>query len=106
MPPDQQQPEKYSPLALITVVLASLLLFSVFFLGFLVAPLLILTVFYVGFAASDRSKQRSSSSKAEDPPPPEYVQYDEGPYVYDEAQLTAEERLAIEQAQRRAGMHG
>ena len=101
MPPEQQQPEKYNPLALITVVLASLLLFSVFFLGFLVAPLAVLTIFYVIFAASDRSKQRGNK---EPEPEPEPV-YDEQAYYYDD-QLTAEERLAAEAAQRRAGMHG
>lgn len=107
MPPDEQPPEKYNPLALITVVLASLLLFSVFFLGFLVAPLAILTIFYVGFAASDRSKQRGGGGgdePLEDELPPEA--YDEQAYYYDESQLTAEERLAIEQAQRRAGTTG
>lgn len=98
MPPERQ-PEKYNPLALITIVLASLLLFAVFFIGFLVAPLAILTIFYVGFAASDRSKQRNGGGAPPEPDPdPAYAE----PVVYVDPP-TPEERLA---AQRRAGTHG
>jgi uncharacterized SAM-binding protein YcdF (DUF218 family) len=61
---DEQQQERYQPLALIGVTLIALLGFAVFFLSFLVAPLAILLIFYVGFAASDRSKRSSA------PPPP------------------------------------
>jgi hypothetical protein len=68
-PPGQQeeQQERYQPLALIGVTLIALLGFAVFFLSFLVAPLAILLIFYVGFAASDRSKRNSSPPPAEEP---------------------------------------
>jgi hypothetical protein len=67
---DGQKKERYSPLAAIAVVLAALVLFSVFFLGFLVAPLAILLLFYVGFAASDRSKKNSGGKAPQAQPTP------------------------------------
>jgi hypothetical protein len=57
MTPDGRN-ERYQPLALISITVLALLLFSIFFLSFLVAPLAILAVFYVGFAASDRAKRQ------------------------------------------------
>jgi hypothetical protein len=95
--PEQPTNEQYQPLALLAVVLGSLLLFAVFFLGFLVAPLAILLLFYVGFSAVDRSRksgggghQASGDSDASD--------------VEHRYEDSAEERLAREAAQRRAEM--
>ena len=90
----EPQQEKYQPLALIAVVLAALLLFALFFLGFLVAPLAILTIFYVGFAASDRSKRSNDSA-----PPPAAE-----PVVVPEPAYGPEDRLAQDAAARRAGV--
>ena len=59
MAPENQQEAPYRPLVLIAVVLGSLALFAVFFLGFLVAPLAVLAVFYLIFSAADRSKRSS-----------------------------------------------
>ncbi len=60
MPPHPHT-EDYSPLALIATLLVALLLFALFFIGFLVAPLAILVLFYIFFAASDRSKRASGT---------------------------------------------
>ncbi|MTD46127.1 hypothetical protein GKE82_18010 [Conexibacter sp. W3-3-2] len=95
--PDQQQEEKYRPLALIAVVIAALLLFAVFFLAFLVAPLAILALFYILFAASDRSKRAGSG-----PPPTPGTPTD--PAV-EEARLN-QERLDREASSRRSTMEG
>ncbi len=92
--PQQPSNENYSPLALIATLCAALLLFAVFFVGFLVAPLAILVVFYVGFAASDRSKRASGASYAPVEPKP---RPEPAPRVE-----TAEARLAREAAARRA----
>lgn len=91
--PEQPSNEQYSPLALLGVVLASLLLFAVFFLGFLVAPLAVLLVFYVGFSAMDRSRKGPKSKDAD---------ADAGPERDEDALPSAEERLAREAALRRA----
>jgi hypothetical protein len=57
--PEQPTDEHYQPLAVLAVVLGALLLFAVFFIGFIVAPLAILLVFYVVFSAVDRSRKGS-----------------------------------------------
>jgi hypothetical protein len=64
--PDGRPPEPYQPLALLAVILGALLLFALFFIGFLVAPLAILLLFYVGFAASDRAKRNGSTQRLAD----------------------------------------
>ncbi len=68
--PDGRPPERYQPMALVGVILGALLLFAVFFIGFLVAPLAILLLFYVGFAASDRGKRSSGGGAAPAPAAP------------------------------------
>jgi hypothetical protein len=71
VPTEHTAPEKYSPLALISVTVVALLGFAVFFLSFLVAPLAILLIFYVGFAASDRSKRSNGNGHGPEPDEPE-----------------------------------
>jgi hypothetical protein len=90
--PEQPTNEQYSPLALLGVVLASLLLFAVFFLGFLVAPLAVLLLFYVGFSAVDRSRKAPKRD-------PAAAEADEDDPVY---VASADERLAHESSLRRA----
>ncbi len=92
--PEQPTNEQYSPLALLGVVLAALLLFAVFFLGFLVAPMAVLLLFYVGFSAVDRS--RKAPKRDEEAAPGEFE--DEA----DARVRSAEERLAHEATLRRA----
>jgi hypothetical protein len=91
--PDQPSNEQYSPFALLGVVLASLLLFAVFFLGFLVAPLAVLLLFFVGFSAMDRSRRRTKSKDSDDEP---------GLHGDGDAIPSADERLAREATLRRA----
>jgi hypothetical protein len=67
---DPRSRDNYQPLALIAVILCALILFSLFFLTFLVAPLAILTLFYVGFAASDRAKRAHPPTAATEETPP------------------------------------
>lgn len=89
--PEQPTDEQYRPLALVAVTLGALALFSVFFIGFLVAPLAILLVFYVVFSAVDRSRKGSGGhapAPAEQPVPAE----------------SAADILASEAAGRRAAM--
>jgi hypothetical protein len=95
--PEQPTDEQYQPLALLAVVLGSLLLFAVFFLGFLVAPLAVLLLFYVGFSAVDRS--RKSGRGGHQAPGDDAASDVE--HAYEDG---AEVRLARESAQRRAGM--
>ncbi|WP_354699413.1 hypothetical protein DSM112329_05129 [Paraconexibacter sp. AEG42_29] len=92
--PEQPTNEQYNPLALFAIVIGALLLFAVFFIGFLVAPLAILLVFYVVYSAMDRSK-KSGGGHA---PAEAEEEYD------DEVPDTAADRLAREAAQRRAVM--
>lgn len=93
--PEQPTNEQYNPLALFAIVIGALLLFAVFFIGFLVAPLAILLVFYVVFSAMDRSKKGGGGGHAA----PEAVEeYEE------DVPDTAADRLAREAAQRRAVM--
>ncbi len=92
--PEQPTNEQYSPLALLGVVLASLLLFAVFFLGFLVAPMAVLLLFYVGFSAVDRSRKRP---KRDADAVPGEDDEDGARHVQ-----SAEERLAHESTLRRA----
>lgn len=91
--PDQPENEHYSPLALLGVVLASLLLFAVFFLGFLVAPLAVLLLFYVGFSAMDRSRKRPKAKDGDEAP---------GLDADEDERPSADERLAREATLRRA----
>lgn len=93
--PEQPTNEQYQPLALLAVVLAALVLFAVFFIGFLVAPLAILLLFYVGFSALDRSRKSGGGGHAA---PAEVADAEQG------YQDTAADRLAREAAQRRAVM--
>lgn len=89
--PEQPTNEQYNPLALFAIVIGALLLFAVFFIGFLVAPLAILLVFYVVFSASDRSKKGGGGGHAAE----------EGEDFDDGTTETAADRLAREAAQRR-----
>lgn len=93
--PEQPTNEQYQPLALLAVVLGALLMFAVFFIGFLVAPLAILLLFYVGFSALDRSRKNGGGGHAA----PSEVADAEQSY-----QETAADRLAREAASRRAVM--
>ncbi len=88
--PEQPSNEQYSPLALLGVVLASLLLFAAFFLGFLVAPMAVLLLFYVAFSAVDRSRRQPKRGVAD------------APRDGATGAVSAEERLAHESTLRRA----
>ncbi|MCW3013366.1 MAG: hypothetical protein JWO02_458 [Solirubrobacterales bacterium] len=88
--PEEPTDERYRPLALLAVVLGSLLLFAVFFLGFLVAPLGVLLLFYVGFSAVDRSRRSRGDRQAP------------GDDAASDAGQAVAERLAREAGQRRA----
>lgn len=94
--PEQPTNEQYQPLALLAVVLGALLMFAVFFIGFLVAPLAILLLFYVGFSALDRSRKNGGGGH---PAPAEVAEAEE-----QYAAETAADRLAREAGARRAVM--
>lgn len=91
MPPHPHT-ENYSPLALIATLLFALLLFALFFIGFLVAPLAILVIFYIFFAASDRSKRASGTGFVAEEPEP----------VVEQRTVVVEERRQVPAAERAA----
>jgi hypothetical protein len=51
------EPPRYSPLALIGVLVIVLLGFAAFFISFLIMPLLALAVFYISLASKERMKK-------------------------------------------------
>ena len=51
------EPPRYSPLALIGVLVIVLLGFAAFFVSFLIMPLLALAVFYISLASKERMKK-------------------------------------------------
>lgn len=93
MPPHPHT-ENYSPVALIATLLFALVLFALFFIGFLVAPLAILIIFYIFFAASDRSKRASGTGfVAEEEEEPVVVE--PRPVVLERREVPAAEREAF-----------
>jgi hypothetical protein len=51
------EPPRYSPLALIGMLVIVLLGFAAFFISFLIMPLLALAVFYISLASKERMKK-------------------------------------------------